>query len=491
MLKLRLDVDYPYPSRIKSFLYTVLNRRPSKNYLRNSKIIARMANESSLGLRVFWFFTPYTIPDSELLELMHSDRHEVALHVATNPYAEMEHLEKATQRKLQYYTVHGTERILARLMWRRKLWQAKIEVPSDFPLKSFYVFPTLGLDRLCYEKPREEALRIAEVAIAEGKVLHFHPVWLFQQGTINHRGPVYETLKKLLRVDKELGTLFIRRKGFFKIARFEGALEYQRDFVPTTSFLEKLRERGIDVFTFLERKWCCAIPTPPKSWVKTEDNIALLNITTYNDWLDLVGKKTRNMIRKAEKSGIQIQIAQPSKQLAEGVWKIYNEISVRQDRAFPHFGITLDAVQANIFSNTEEIFIAAYFQNELAGFIQIAFGDRIAIITQILSLMRHFDKAVNNVLMAKAVEICSARQICWLMYGRMGNHPSLDAFKQNNGFTKFPLSRYYVPITLKGRLAIRLGLHQELKDAVPERAKPILIPLFNWVSRVRQHLRIS
>ncbi|TRO42537.1 hypothetical protein E2P42_02965, partial [Candidatus Bathyarchaeota archaeon] len=221
MLKLRLDVDYPYPSRIKSFLYTVLNRRPSKNYLRNSKIIARMANESSLGLRVFWFFTPYTIPDSELLELMHSDRHEVALHVATNPYAEMEHLEKATQRKLQYYTVHGTERILARLMWRRKLWQAKIEVPSDFPLKSFYVFPTLGLDRLCYEKPREEALRIAEVAIAEGKVLHFHPVWLFQQGTINHRGPVYETLKKLLRVDKELGTLFIRRKGFFKIARFE------------------------------------------------------------------------------------------------------------------------------------------------------------------------------------------------------------------------------------------------------------------------------
>ena len=490
MLKLRLDVDYPYPSRMKSFLYTALNRQSVKNYLKNSKIIARMINESPKDLSAYWFFTPHTIPDSELLELIHSDRHEVALHIATDPYAEMERLEKATQRKLRYYTVHGTARILARLMWRRKLWQAKIDIPIGFPLRSFYVFPTLGLDLVCYEKPREEALRIAEAAISKGEVLHFHPVWLFQRGTINHRGPVYETLKEILKVDKELEPLVTRRKGFFKIASYEGALEYQRDFVPAESFLEKLRERGIDIFTFLERKWCCTIPTPPKSWVKTDDNIALLNVTNYNDWLGIVGKKTRNMIRKAERSGIQIQLAQPSEHLAEGVWKIYNEIAVRQDRAFPYFGITLDAVRANMFSTTDEI-LAASFQNELAGFIQIAFGDRIAIITQILSLMKHFNKAVNNALIAKAVELCSARQICWLMYGRIGNHPSLDAFKQNNGFTKFPLSRYYVPITPKGLFAIRLGLHRELKDALPESAKSVLIPFFNWFSRVRQHLRIS
>ena len=42
MIKLRLDVDYAYPSRIKSFLYTALNRKTDKNYLKNSKIIAKM-----------------------------------------------------------------------------------------------------------------------------------------------------------------------------------------------------------------------------------------------------------------------------------------------------------------------------------------------------------------------------------------------------------------------------------------------------------------
>ena len=46
MIKLRMDVDYPYPSRFQSFLFTVLNRKIGKNYLKNSKIIAKMVNES-------------------------------------------------------------------------------------------------------------------------------------------------------------------------------------------------------------------------------------------------------------------------------------------------------------------------------------------------------------------------------------------------------------------------------------------------------------
>ena len=44
----------------------------------------------------------------------------------------------------------------------------------------------------------------------------------------------------------------------------------------TGKFLEKLSERGIDIFTFIERGWCCKIPEASKSWLKTEDNIALL-----------------------------------------------------------------------------------------------------------------------------------------------------------------------------------------------------------------------
>src|SRR5665647_2267240 len=116
MIKIRLDVDYPYPSRLQSFLFTALNIHTNKNYLKNSKIIAKMINESPEEVMAYWFFTPQTTPDSELLALLHPDKHEVALHVATKPYPEWKNLEKATGRKVKYYTVHGTARLIARLM---------------------------------------------------------------------------------------------------------------------------------------------------------------------------------------------------------------------------------------------------------------------------------------------------------------------------------------------------------------------------------------
>ncbi len=86
--------------------------------------------------------------------------------------------------------------------------------------------------------------------------------------------------------------------------------------------MQKLKDRGVDVFTFIERSWCNSIPNPSSKWVKKDDNVALLKVDTYAKWLESVGKKTRNMIRKAEKSGVSTRVAEPSEQFAEGMWKI-------------------------------------------------------------------------------------------------------------------------------------------------------------------------
>jgi hypothetical protein len=488
MIKLRLDVDYPYPSRFKSFLFTGLGARTAKNYLKNSKIIAKMVNESPKEVKAYWFFTPQTTPDAELLSLLNPERHEVALHVANNPYLELERLEKATNRKVNYYTVHGTARLLARLMWRRKLWEARASIPDGFPLKSFYDFPTLGLDVLCYNVSVTQAVNIAQSSIAKGEVLHVHPEWLFQRGTLNHRGPYYETLKTILNVDTELEGLAISKKSFIKIACYAGTKEYEHDVIPTQRLMEKLTERGVDIFTFIERKWCCPVPNPPKKWLKAEDNIALFQVTTYSDWWNGIGKKTRNMVRKAEKSGVTTTVVEPSEKFAEGVWRIYNETPIRQRRAFPHYGQSLQDVKTSILSARDCTFIASFVQDEVVGFIQLVHGDKITIIAQILSLQKFWDKAVNNALVAKAIEACAAKQVQWVMYGRMGNHPSLDSFKQSNSFVKFSFPRYYVPLTRKGQAAATLRLHRELKDTLPRRLKEPLFPLFNWVSRVRRKL---
>ena len=195
------------------------------------------------------------------------------------------------------------------------------------------------------------------------------------------------------------------------------------------------------------------------------------------------------MVRRAEKKGVNVTVVEPNEKFAEGVWKIYNETPIRQERAFLHYGEPTEAVKGNVLGAQKSTFIGAYLQEELVGFIQILYGDDVVIIAQILSMQKHWDKALNNALIAKAVEVCASNGNRWLMYGRIGNHPSLDKFKESNGFVKFAITRYYVPLTQRGRRVIRLGLYRDFKDALPESIKYPLIPVLNWISRSRVRLR--
>lgn len=482
MIKLRIDVDYPYPSRLKGLIYTALQVKIGHDYLKNSKILVRMINDSPKEVKAYWFFTLKTIPDEELLQMLNAEKHEVALHVANNPYEEMEFLEKATRRRIRYYTIHGTSRLLGRIIWKR--WTTKTpKIPKHFPPQSFHDFPTFVLDSYCYSSGTTKALEKAEASIAQEKVLEIHPEWLFQRGTLNHRGPYYETLRRILNTDEELGNLKTRKKLFFRIAR--NTREYQKDVYPTEAIIEKIKQINIDIFTFIERKWTHKTTNPQTNWKKTEDNVALLQVPSYDKWLKNIGKKTRNMVRKATKSGIMTRITVANEELAKGIWKIYNETPIRQGRSFSHYGVALESVKRNVISIENSTFIGAYLENELLGFIQLVHGENIAIISQILSLQKHWDKAVNNALLAKAVEVCFRHQISWLIYGRMGNHPSLDKFKESSGFARTPITRYYLPLTKKGNLAIKLGLHREIKDALPQKMKNFLMPIYNWMSKTK------
>jgi len=487
LITLRIDVDYPFPSRFRSFLYVALGVRVSSQYLKNSNIIARMINESPENIEAHWFFTPKTLPDQQMLALMNNSRHAPELHVVNDPNKELNNLEKRTGKRANFYTIHGTARLLARVMWRR--WKAGAPtIPKNFRLRSFHDLPTFGLDKIAYNHTTDQTVEIAKKNLAEGQILYFHPIWLLQKGTINQRSAYYQALKTIFRVDDDFEPVIISKKTFFKTA--VDAREYETDIAPTKEFLEKLRERGADIFTFLERKWCNTLSSVPKSWVRTEDNVALLTITRYDEWLKKIGKKTRNMIRKAEKSGVGTIVISPDEKLAEGIWKIYNETPIRQERAFPTYGISIEAVKKYVLSPQNCTYIGAYLQDKLVGFIRLLHAKNITIMSQILSMQKHWDLALNNALVAKAVEVCASRGEKWLMYARMGNHPTLDRFKENNGFTKYPLTRYYISLTEKGDIAIKLGLHRRTEDILPPSIKYRLIPVYNWVSRTRMKIKM-
>jgi hypothetical protein len=78
-----------------------------------------MVNESQKNVKAYWFFTPYTVPDKRLLDLLNPEKHEVALHVVNRPNEECKALEKKTGRTVKYYSIHGTENRIAQLIWGR------------------------------------------------------------------------------------------------------------------------------------------------------------------------------------------------------------------------------------------------------------------------------------------------------------------------------------------------------------------------------------
>src|SRR5438552_1655252 len=83
----------------------------------------------------------------------------------------------------------------------------------------------------------------------------------------------------------------------------------------------------------------------------------------------------------------------------------------------------------------------------------------------------HHDKRPANALIAKAVEICEAKGVRYLTYGNFhyGNKgiDRLLEFKIRNGFEAILMPRFYVPLTLKGALCMRLRLHRGLLGILP------------------------
>jgi hypothetical protein len=92
-----------------------------------------------------------------------------------------------------------------------------------------------------------------------------------------------------------------------------------------------------------------------------------------------------------------------------------------------------------------------------------------------------------NALIAKAVEICEQRGFAYLTYcNYVYNDPdsSLTEFKRRNGFEQVLVPRYYIPLTLKGKIALKLGLHHGLVKFIPKSVfKQLLRLRTRWYAR--------
>jgi hypothetical protein len=233
-----------------------------------------------------------------------------------------------------------------------------------------------------------------------------------------------------------------------------------------------LRESGAgaDLFTFAQK-----LPdvSPKYAYHLEWNTLAVAKFDSYAEWFDKqINRSVRKHIRKAEREGIGTEVVPFTDDLVRGVCEVYDELPVRQGRAFWHYGKGFEAVKSENATYLERsTFIGAYHNRKLVGFLKLVFDDNVASIMQILSKSSYFDKRPTNALLAKAVQVCDSREIKYLTYGEYiydnKDQSTLIDFKRNNGFIKVDVPRYYVPLTLKGRIALKVGLHKGMKTILP------------------------
>jgi len=274
---------------------------------------------------------------------------------------------------------------------------------------------------------------------------------------------------KTIECTEIYGQRYTISKGLVTVVSLEE--EWYEDVRDPNAVIVALKEAHFraDIFTFWQR---FPDTTPRFNYYYEFEPIAVLPITTYDNWFKkAIKSRTRGLIRKARKRGVRVVEDRFDDNFVRGITEIFNETQVRQGRRFWHYGKDFQTVKQQFSKYLfREFLIGAYLNDELIGFMMIADAGSYALVGQILSKLKHRDKAINNALIDKAVDLCEKKGFSYLIYLYWGTG-SFSEFKRRCGFEKALLPRYFVPLTWRGQLAMRLGLHRGLKEALPESVK--------------------
>lgn len=233
-------------------------------------------------------------------------------------------------------------------------------------------------------------------------------------------------------------------------------------------FIDRLRTAACraDLLTFLQP---LSEPKPKYGYYCELDKAAVLPISTYDNWWKTqINDKTRNMVRRAGKKGVTLQVSELNDEFLRGIKTVYDECPIRQGKPFKHYGKDLETIRRehSAFLERSEI-IGAYAEGELIGFVKVVYQGAWASLMNIIAKISEREKSPTNALIAKAVERCADRGIGLLHYG-IWSRQGMGDFKMHHGFQCYEVPRYYVPLSARGRQGLRWGMHKGFGGHLPE-----------------------
>ncbi len=268
--------------------------------------------------------------------------------------------------------------------------------------------------------------------------------------------------------------LVVRPEGWLKLAVVHDEEWRAGEIEEPEACIERLKaHRGramrADLFTFSQKLPATA---PKYSYPMEWDSIAAVHVTSFKQWWDELPQESRKNVRRSQKRGVVVEVRELDDELVRGIVEVNNDSPIRQNIPFVHHGKTHDQVRKDQSSFVDRSdFICAYLGGELIGFLKLVYGKDTASLLQILPKASRYDARPANAMLAKAVEVCGKKGISYLIYGKYtyGNQgsTSLKEFKTRNGFKEFLVPTYYVPLTLRGRIAMTMHLHRGLAAMLP------------------------
>jgi len=235
--------------------------------------------------------------------------------------------------------------------------------------------------------------------------------------------------------------------------------------------LQRTRFSGAraDILTFAQR-----LPAlePRFSYLAESESVAAVSLPSYDTWWKGLPQGTRKNVRRAAKRGVRISLEPLSDKLVHDIVEVNNDSPTRQGIPFHHYGKTAEQVRRDQSTHLDHSeFICAYDRDELIGFLKMVYCPAFGTLLQLLTKSCRQEARPANALLARAVQRCDERGLSYLVYGkyRYGNQPdtSLMEFKERNGFREFFVPRYYIPLTAKGKLALRGGFHRDTASLLP------------------------
>jgi hypothetical protein len=278
---------------------------------------------------------------------------------------------------------------------------------------------------------------------------------------------------RAVRMDEK--RLVIQGK-FLTVARLKD--EWYEDIGDPEVIVNGLKKCALrpDLLTFWQRLPDTA---PIYSYYSEPEVLSAIPLTDFQSWWEnQIGSDTRKKARRPEKRGVQIRVVPLDDAFVCGVMGIFNETPVRRGKPFWHYGKDFETLKEELSRDlARSKFIGAYNGEHLIGFVKLVFAEgRFANPGLIVSKLEARKKYVNNALIAKAVELCCEDRVPFLTYTKW-RRGSQAEFLIRHGFQKTSVPRYWIPLTKKGKIALKLGFHRGVRAYIPDKLMGAILNL--------------